>query len=157
MPFDAEKFLNQTITTPLSTSTVPCPEGEYKAFVDDGDQAITFQEGGTDRNGNDLSPRMKVLFAITGDQLPNLQLKRDKVLVTWTAWLDVDGDTIDLREGKNVSLGRPRKALNQNDGAWNPLMMKGKGPVLIKVGQRSDRNDPTQKYAEVIRVAPLTN
>jgi len=25
------------------------------------------------------------------------------------------------------------------------------------VGQRSDRNDPTQKYAEVIRVAPLTN
>src|SRR6516165_7140210 len=136
MPFDAEKFLNQTITTPLSTSTVPCPEGEYKAFVDDGDQAITFQEGGTDRNGNDLSPRMKVLFAITGDQLPNLQLKRDKVLVTWTAWLDVDGDTIDLREGKNVTLALWGKPLNQIDAPRTPLRMRGRGPGQTKVGQR---------------------
>ena len=98
---------------------------------------------------------MKVNFAITGDQLPNQQLKRDKVLVQQTFWLDVDGDSIDLSEGKNVSLGRLRKALGQNEGAWNPLMMKGKGPVMIKVGQRSDRNDPTQKYAEVTRVSAI--
>jgi hypothetical protein len=156
MAFDAEKFLNQTINTPLSTATTPCPEGEYKAFVDDGDNAISFQEGGQDRNGNDLSPRMKVNFVIMGDQIPNQQLKRDKVIVTQTMWLDVDGDTIDLSEGKNVGLGRLRKALGQNDGAWNPLMMKGKGPVMIKVGQRSDKNDPTQKYAEVTRVTAIS-
>jgi hypothetical protein len=155
MAFNAEAFLNQTITTPMSTTTTPCPEGEFRAFVDDGDNAISFQEGGTDRNGNELSPRMKVNFAITGDQLPNQQLKRDKVLVQQTFWLDVDGDSIDLSEGKNVSLGRLRKALGQNEGAWNPLMMKGKGPVMIKVGQRSDRNDPTQKYAEVTRVSAI--
>jgi len=157
MAFDAEKFQSQTVSAPMSTATVPCPEGEYRAFVDDGDNALTFQEGGLDRNGNELSPRMKVLFAITGDQLPNQILKRDKVLVPQTFWLDVDGDRIDTAEGKNVSLGRLRKALNQNDGPWNPLMMKGKGPVLIKVGQRSDRLDPTQKYAEVTRVSAITN
>jgi hypothetical protein len=157
MAFDAEAFFNQTVHGPLSTITIPCPEGEFKAFVDDGETAISFQEGGTDRNGNELSPRMKVNFVITGDQIPNQQLKRDKVIVALNIWLDVDGDQIAMEEGKNVGLGRLRKALNQNDGAWNPLMMKGKGPVMIKVGQRSDRNDPTQKYAEVTRVSAINS
>jgi len=156
MGFNAEAFLNQTVSGPMSTITIPCPEGEFKAFVDDGDNAISFQEGGQDRNGNDLSPRMKVNFVITGDQIPNQQLTRDKVIVAMNVWLDVEGDQISTEEGKNVGLGRLRKALNQNDGAWNPLMMKGKGPVMIKVGQRSDRNDPTQKYAEVTRVSAIT-
>lgn len=157
MAFNAEAFLNQTVPGPMSTITIPCPEGEFKAFVDDGDNAITFQEGGQDRNGNDLSPRMKVNFAITGDQLPNQQLKRDKVLVALNIWLDVEGDQIATEEGKNVGLGRLRKALGQNEGSWNPLMMKGKGPVMIKVSQRSDKNEPTQKYAEVTRVSAITS
>ena len=74
-----------------------------------------------------------------------------------TIWLDVraDGAGLDMSEGKNVGLGRLRAALDQNSGAWNPLMMKGKGPVMIKVGQRSDKNDPTVKYAEVQRIAKL--
>jgi hypothetical protein len=91
-----------------------------------------------------------------GDQMPNQILKRDKVLVPMNIWLDVNGEALDLSEGKNVGLGRLRKALDQNDGAWNPLMMKGRGPVMIKVTQRSDKNDPTQKYAEVNRVSKIT-
>ena len=158
MAFDAEKFLNQTVNAPMSTITVACPEGEFKAFVDDGDKAVTFREGGHDRNGNELSPQCVVLFAIMGDQMPNQILKRDKVLVPMNCWLDLsdDGNSLDMSEGKNVSLGRLRKALDQNEGAWNPLMMKGKGPVMIKVGQRSDRNEPTQKYAEVTRISKIT-
>lgn len=158
MPFDADKFLNQTYNDSMSTVTTACPEGEFKAFVDDGDKAITFREGGLDRNGNQLSPQCIVLFSIMGDQLPNQVLKREKVFVPLNIWLDVNdsGDGLDLSEGKNVGLGRLRKALNQNEGAWNPLMMKGKGPVMIKVTQRSDKNDPTQKYAEVNRVSQIT-
>jgi hypothetical protein len=156
MSFDAEKFLNQTYNDSFSTVTVACPEGEYKAYVDDGDKAITFREGGLDRNGNQLSPQCVVQFAIMGDQLPNQQLKRDKVIVPMNIWLDVNGDNLDLSEGKNVGLGRLRKALDQNDGAWNPMMLKGKGPVMIKVTQRSDKNDPTQKYAEVNRVSKIS-
>jgi hypothetical protein len=158
MAFDAEKFLNQSVNAPMSTVTVPCPEGEFKAFIDDGDKAISFREGGTDRNGNQLSPQCVVQFAIMGDQMPNQVLKRDKVLVPMNCWLDLtdDGASLDLSEGKNVGLGRLRKAIDQNDGAWNPLMMKGKGPVMIKVTQRSDKQEPTQKYAEVSRVSKIT-
>jgi len=155
MAFDADKFLNQTVNAPMSTSTVPVPEGEYKAIVDDGDKAISFREGGTDRNGNDLSPQCVVLFSILDDAL-KVKLNRDKVLVPHNIWLDVKGDDLDLSEGKNVGLGRLRKALDMNDGAWSPNMMKGKGPVVIKVTQRSDKNDPTIKYAEVARVAKLS-
>lgn len=155
--FNAEKFLNTSIQAAGSTVVLVCPEGEYKAFTDDGDKAIVFRDGDAARN---LSPQCIVLFAITGDQEPNRFLKRDKVLVPMTCWLDLteDGESLDLSEGKNVNLGRLRKAIGQNDPAlqWNPMMMKGKGPVLIKVGQRSDQNDPTIKYAEVKRVSAIT-
>jgi hypothetical protein len=158
MPFNAEKFLNHSVDAPMSTVTVPCPEGEYKAFIDDGEKAITFREGGTSANGTELSPQCVVMFAIM-NQAPNDALKRDKVLVPMNCWLDLtdDGEHLDLSEGKNVGLGRLRKALDQNSGAWNPMMMKGKGPVMIKVSQRSDKNDPTQKYAEVNRVSKIEN
>ena len=155
MAFDADKFLNQTLNSPMSTSNIPCPEGEYKAFVDDGDKAISFRDGGTDRNGNELSPQCVVLFTILDDNV-KVHMNRDKVLVPMNIWLDVKNDNLDLSEGKNVGLGRLRKALDQNDGPWNPNMMKGKGPLMVKVSQRSDKQDPTIKYAEVVRVAKLS-
>ena len=49
MAFDADKFLNQVVTEPMSTVTVPCPEGEYKAFVDDGDKGVTFLQEPAER------------------------------------------------------------------------------------------------------------
>lgn len=158
MVFNAEKFLNSTVQGASSTVVLVCPEGEYKAFTDDGDKAITFRDGDAARN---LSPQCIVLFAITGDQEPNKFLKREKVLVPMTCWLDLteDGEGLDMAEGKNVNLGRLRKAIGQNDPSapWNPMMMKGKGPVMIKVGQRSDDKDPSIKYAEVRRVAAITS
>jgi len=139
----------------MSTVVLVCPEGEFKAVVDDGDKAITFRDG--DRSKN-LSPQAGVLFSILDDAV-RTQLKRDKVLVPMNCWLDLtdDGEDLDLSEGKNVSLGRLRKALDQNDiKGWNPMMLKGKGPLMVKVTQRSDKNDPTVKYAEVSRVSKIT-
>jgi len=157
MSFDANAFLNQTITEANSTRTVPCPEGEFKAFIDDGEKAITTREGGLDRNGNELSPQLVVQFAVMGDQMPNQVLKRDKVLVPMNIWLDIKDGALDMSEGKNVGLGRLRRAVGQNDpGPWSPNMLKGKGPVMIKVTQRSDKNDPEQKYGEISRISPIT-
>jgi hypothetical protein len=157
MSFNADAFLNQSINESMSTVTVPCPEGEFKAFIDDGEKAVTVRDGGLDRNGNELSPQCVVAFAIMGDQMPNQVLKRDKVLVNMNIWLDIKDGDLDMSEGKNVGLGRLRKAIGQNNpGPWNPLMMKGKGPLMIKVTQRSDKNEPLQKYAEVSRVSPIT-
>lgn len=153
MAFDAEKFMTSTTAGPMSTSVPQCPEGEYRAVVDDGDKAITFRNGAKD--GREWH-QMAVLFSIQDDAVKAL-LKRDKVLVPHNMFLDISGDQLDTEEGKNVGLGRLRKALNQNDGsAWAPAMMKGKGPVMVKVTHRADQNDPSIKYAEVSRVSPIT-
>lgn len=156
MSFNAEAFLNQTIEEPMSTKTLVCPEGEFRAFVDDGDKAIQFREF-AGKDGNPPSFQCVVLFSILDESVKTF-LKREKALVPMNVWLDMkeDGSGLDLSEGKNVGLGRLRKALNQNSGAWSPLMMKGKGPVMIKVGQRADKNDPEVKYAEVTRVAGIS-
>lgn len=159
MAFNAEKFLATNVDIPMSTHTVPCPEGEFKAFIDDGDKAIQFKDGRAASDGKvALSPQCTVMFAIVGDQMPNQTLKRDKVLVPMNCWLDLtdDGESLDFSEGKNVSLGRLRLALGMNDSAWTPLAMKGRGPVMIKVGHRADKDDPETRYAEVRRVAPIT-
>src|SRR5258706_8844783 len=154
MAFNAEKFLHSTVSAPMSTVVLVCPEGEYKAFIDDGDKAITFRDGDKAKN---LSPQAVVLFSILDEEVRK-QLKREKVLVPMNCWLDLDeaGEDLDLSEGKNVSLGRLRKAVDQNEGAWNPMMLKGKGPLMVKVTNRSDKNDPIVKYAEVSRVSRIT-
>lgn len=154
MAFDADAFLQTTVTGPLSTTITLCPEGEYKAFVDDGDKAILFTSG--EKNGKTWAS-CAVMFQIA-DEKVKADLKRDKVLVPYKAFLDMNdaGTGLDLSEGRNVSLGRLRRALDQNDGTWSPLMMKGKGPVMVKVSWTSDQNDPEIKYANITRVSKIT-
>ena len=161
MPFDAEAFLSSTVQGPMSTTVTLCPEGEYRAFVDDGDKAIDFNTitgGPNSKTPGKEYYQCSVLFSIFDDAI-KAQLKREKVLVPMRIFLDMNdsGSALDLSEGKNVSLGRLRKALGQNDGAWSPLMMKGKGPVMVKVTHRSDPKDPEIKYAEVTRVSAITS
>lgn len=153
MSFDADTFLNQTASGPMSTAVVPCPEGEWKAIIDDGDKAITFS-GGTTKTGEPWH-KMNISFKILDDAVRTL-LKRDNVFVPMQCFLDINNGALDTSEGKNVSLGRLRAALDQNAGDWKPADLKGKGPLMVKVTQRSDPKDPTIKYAEVSRVAKIT-
>lgn len=153
MSFNADAFLNQTVTGAMSTTIPQCPEGEYRAVIADGEKALVFKEINTSKG---VSHQMVVMFSILDDAV-KASMKRDTILVPMNCWLDLKDDgTLDKDEGKNVSLGRLRAALNQNDGDWSPAMLKGKGPLMVKVTQRSDSRDPTVKYAEVSRVAAIT-
>lgn len=152
--FKAEAFLNSTVEGPMSTSITPVPEGEFKFVVDDGDKAITFAEFTSDKGTfQTMTVQCKCL-----DDAVRAQLKRDNVLVPIKMFLDLkpDGSGLDNSEGKNVQLGKLRAALGQNEGAWSPAMLKGKGPFMGKVTQRADKNDPTIKYAEITRIAKIS-
>jgi len=154
MSFDASAFLNQTVSGPLSTTITACPEGEWTAKVSDGDNFINFREVNT-KNG----PRAicEINYEILDDGVKS-QLGRDRVYARQTIWLDTTSSGgIDTGEGKNVDLGRLRAALGQNDGSpWTFNSLKGAGPLVVRVSQRSDTNNPENKYADVVRVARIS-
>lgn len=158
-PFNAEQFLQTTTTGPLSTSVKACPEGEFRFMIDDGDKAITFREITAKKGPNaGASFATMEILCVCLDDAVKAALGRDKVVVPIKMFLDLtEGGTLDTAEGKNVKLGRLRDTLGQNDGsAWSPAFLKGKGPFIGKVTQRSDEDDPTIKYAEIVRMTKIS-
>lgn len=155
-PFNADAFLNQTVSGPMSTSVPACPEGEYKAMVDDGDKWLTFAEGVSAKT-NEPWYRANILFNILDDGV-RATMKREKILVPMQCFLDVDDKGgMDTSEGKNVSIGRLRAAAGQmEEPSWTLGRLKGAGPFVVKITQRSDPKDPSIKYAEVSRVAKIS-
>ncbi len=159
-PLDASAFLDQTVDGPLSTSVPAVPEGEYKMMISgDGDITTWFGEAtwkdkltGEDRS----SPTLTIPVEILDDTLRQ-SMKRDKVTSRIKMFLDMTPDKkLDTSEGKNVRLGALRAALGQNEGSgWTFARLKGAGPFIGRVTQRSDQKDPSIKYDEVSRVSKL--
>lgn len=158
-PFNAEQFMQTTTTGPLSTSVKACPEGEFRFMVDDGDKTVTFKEivAKQGPNAGQTFTTMEILCVCLDDAVKT-SLARDKVVVPIKMFLDLtEAGTLDIAEGKNVKLGRLRDTLGQNDGsAWSPAFLKGKGPFIGKVTQRSDPDDPSIKYAEIVRMTKIS-
>lgn len=153
MSFDANAFMNAQVSGPMSTVIPACPEGEFTAKISDDDDFITFREVNT-KNG----PRhiARVMHEILDDTV-RAALGRDKVKVRQDIWLDTTSSGgIDSSEGKNVGLGRLRAALNQNDGQWSFGLLKGAGPLMVRVIQTSDKTNPQDKYAEVVRTTRIS-
>lgn len=151
--FDADAFMNQQTSGPMSTQIIPCPEGEWTAKVSDGDNFVTFREVNT-KNGP--RPICRINYEVLDDSARQ-KVGRDRLFVIQDIWLDTTSSgQIDTSEGKNVKLGQLRQALGQNDGSWSFPMLKGAGPLMVRVSQRSDPDDPQTKYAEVQRVAKIS-
>jgi len=166
MAFDADKFLSSNTVGPMSTQITPCPEGTFTAVVSgDGDIKDWFREveWKDKKTGEPRSAQaVRIPFLITDDGV-RAKLSRDTVIVPYDIFLDLiygktsnDPDTLDTGEGKNVKLGQLRAALGQNNPNWNFSQLRGAGPVMVKVSQRSDSRDPQVKYAQVERVAPVS-
>lgn len=152
---DMSALLTAPPKGPLSTSVKACPEGEYRAIIDDGDKWIQFREFTSNKNGQTYQTA-EVTFLILDDAVKS-SLGKDKVFVPWKTFLDVVVDNgvpaLDDSEGKNVSLGRLMDTAGVN--GQGILALRGKGPFMVKVAQRSDEKDPSIKYAEVKRVSKL--
>lgn len=159
MAFDAKKFVADASVPPMSTQFLACPEGTYTATIsDDGDIDDWFREveWKDKKTGEPRSAAaVRIPFLVT-DSGVKAQLGRDSIIVPYDVFLDVTGDgKLDTSEGKNVRIGQLREALGQNNSNWGWSMLRGAGPVMIKVSQRSDPKDPQIKYAQVDRVAKV--
>lgn len=147
--FDPEAFLASTVVNgEMSTQVLNCPEGKYRAQIDDKIEVRSIDT----KNG----PRkiVRVLWNILDDTV-KAQLERERVLVSQDLWLDFDETgALDTRKGKNVDLGVLRDALGQNkmDG-WTFGMLRGQ-IATVQVSHRSQDDNPARKFAEVRRVGP---
>ena len=155
-PFDADAFMNQQVDAPLDTVIAQCPEGEYRAMIDDFDNEKAFRTFTSEKNQRDFTV-FTPPFVIQDDAVA-ATLGRDKVSVFHKGiFLDFDANGgLDTSKGKNVDLGRLRDAVGQNvPGPWSFSQLKGAGPVMVRVVHEADRNDPEKKYARVTRVVKI--
>jgi len=155
MTFDAEAFLSQSVSGPMSTALPVVPEGEYRASIglEADDVKIEFIQGKKDPTKT--YPRLTLLWKITNEAV-NSEMSRETITVRDQFLLDMDSNgMLDTAEGRNVSLGQRRAALGLNDGSFALANFRGAGPALIRVTHRSNPNDPSVKYAEVSRVVAL--
>jgi hypothetical protein len=161
MTFDAKAFAASTTKSPLSTQIVPCPEGAFTAFVDDAASDVT--EWFREVNWNDKKtgqPRtaisLRIPFSVKDDGVRQ-RVGRENVIVNYDIFLDLTSDgKIDESDGRNVKLGQLYEALGMNGPGASIEKLRGKGPVMVKVSQRSDPKDPQTKYAQVDRVAKVS-
>ena len=165
MAFDPMQFIQATVTSPMSTAISVCPEGEWTAVVSDaGDMKDWFREAKwTDKKTGEprSAAAMSIPFLIT-DAKPRGILKKkpeESLFASMDFFLDIDSQGgLDTSEGKNTKLGQLRKALSQNDVGmpWSFSMLRGAGPVIVKVVQESfDPNDPTRKAARIVKVTKI--
>lgn len=143
--FDPAEFMTQTTEGVGSTVVTPIPAGTYLAIIANRDDSVVAKAWSKDgRSGGQLM----VCFDIIDDD-GSLKAKIDgrDPRHTQSYFLDLttnpNGRTIlDMGPGKNVHLNRLREAVDQNTGeAWNPMMLKGAGPIKIVLVVEPDKND----------------
>lgn len=140
--FDAESFLNMTMTDPLSTERPKIDEGDYTGYV----KKVSIRSGAS-KTGQ---PYM-VLDAdlAVDDEGQRQKTNMPEPTVRYSAFLDTVNGNLDTSEGRNVDLGLLRHAcgLNTPGQPFNLRMLEGR-PLRFKVVHKDG-------YANARNVAPL--
>jgi hypothetical protein len=147
MSFDANSFLDSTIAGASSTERILIEPGVYPAFIADLKTATGFSE-----KSNSQWARLDVVFELD-DETQKERTGRARILMTYGIMLDLDenGD-LDMKRGRNVRLGKFRKAVGKNDGPLNPRELMH---LYAKVEVRHEiyNNEPQEKIANVSAMA----
>ena|SRR5688572_5996282 len=166
--FDPNEFMQTTVDTPtegLQTELKLCPEGEYRAMIDEFDGSafdhftFTYQKGPQAGLPGSMT-KLNLPFKITDEPRLMQELGRTETTVRKPINLDFDKDgKLDFGVNRNLELNRVRAAVGQDQpGAWGFAQLRGAGPVMIRVVHRTGkRKDGTDfKIAEVDRVVRVS-
>lgn len=151
--FNPDEFMQSTVD-PLSTTFQVCPEGDYPFIIDSDPKAINFRnvKGTSDKGPYDF--HVMEINCICLDDSVKQRLNREKVTVRLSVNLDLDAaGKLDTGKDKNITLGRLRDAVNQNNPGWNPKMLLGAGPFMGKVEHSTSKGNV---YANIVRTAKIS-
>lgn len=162
--FDANEFMQGQMDKPLETEYTLVPVGEYMATIDDftadAFEVVNFEYKKGERAGTPGSmTKVTIPFVIQNDKV-KAELQRDKVIVSKQLILDLedDGKTLASGPNKNIELGRIKAAVGQEKGPWSFSMLRGAGPLMVKVTHvEYKRSDGSKgKRAEIERVTRVS-
>lgn len=152
MSFDADSFLQSSVSDSNSTALIPCPIGEYQGII----SKITPRQWQS-KDGTQSGVALDV-FWLAEDANVKAVCVRDEVIVKQGIMLDTTPQGgLDMSVGKNVALGRLREAVGKNTPgeSFSFAMLPGLA-AKISVTHREDKNDPSLVYAEVKMVTKLS-
>ena len=144
---DPDQLLSGSVTGANSTSLTPIPEGEFKATIQDVVlRSFTVKNGpNSGQTGYALDVSWEILDSQVRDAIGRTPSVRQSM------FLDLNGDSLDMGEGKNVNLGRLRAAVKQNESGkpWSPNMLKGAVATILT----KQRMEGENIYTDVKQVA----
>lgn len=144
---DPDQLLSGSVQGANSTSLTPVPEGEFQAMISDvALRDFQYKKGPqSGMTGYALDITWEINDAALKEQLKRSPTVRQSMI------LDLNGDSLDMSEGRNVALGRLRAAVKQNEPGrpWSPVQLKG----AVAVIQTKQRMDGETIYTDVARVA----
>ena len=148
MSFDAQSFLDATVSSANDTRIIPVPVGEYMGIV----EKVSPRQWQS-KDGTQSGIALDILWLVE-DAGVKQALGRDTVTVKQGIMLDLTpGGGLDLSAGKNVGLGRLREAVGKNvEGQAFAFSMLPGLSAKISV---SHRVSGEETYAEVKAVAKL--
>ena len=149
--FDADSFLQSSVTGANDTKIIPCPVGEYAAIID---KINARQWQSTDGSKTGITLDVTWLVQDAGAQQAT---GREQVTVRQGIMLDASPTGgLDMGQGKNIGLGRLREAVGKNNpGEPFAFAMLPGLMAKVSVTHREDKNDPSVVYAEVKLVTKL--
>lgn len=146
--FDAQSFLDATVSSSNDTKVIPVPVGEYMGIVDKVSPRQWQSKDGT-QSGIALD-----IVWLVEDSGVKQALGRETVTVKQGIMLDLTNQGgLDLSKGKNIGLGRLREAVGKNEeGQPFAFSMLPGLSAKISVSHRVSGEDT---FAEVKAVAKL--
>ena len=110
MSFDAQAFLDSTVTGSNDTKVIPVPVGEYTGII-----SKVVPRQWTSKDGTSSGISLDVLWSVE-DEAVKSALGRSEVVCKQGIMLDtLANGSLDMAKGKNIGLGRLREALKLND------------------------------------------
>ena len=149
--FDPNAFLDVTTDAQLDTRLPPTPVGEWLY------ECVEVKARNNPQQQKDPTAAPLVLDFVWESRDPALHAaaNRERLRVTQSIFVTLQGNTIEAGEGKNTRLGALRAAVGQNVAGqpWRPRMVVGQ-LAKLNITHRADKTDPELKYDNVTSVKP---
>lgn len=150
--FDEQSFLNSQTQSATSTKRIPIPVGTYDAVISDVKvRANVAGKKDPTKSYNFLDYVLDLVLTPEAQavmETTEATIRRNYSIIVE---LNESGTGLASGKGKNISLGKFREALNQNEDGkpWSPRTPVGKMVKAIIVHQNDEAGDPRDQIEMV--------